>query len=635
MTSVPDISFQEAASDAENIAGDAPTHPPERGLDCRWVSRSEATGRCGPPSGSESAGGPVTEDDELGHAALRGIEPLTLRLLRARGIRSASDAEAFLSPSLGHMHDPSLLPGIGPAADRILQAIKRGERIVIYGDYDVDGITSTAILFHALRSIQPDVNIGTYVPHRIDEGYGLNVDAVRRLAEEGAEVIVTVDCGITALEPAACARALGVDLIITDHHLPALGEEGGESPIPDAFAVVHPGLAWSQYPFRELCGAGVAYKLAWHLLTKHEGRRVLSPPRRAVLLELLGLAAMGTVADVVPLVDENRAIVHHGLSQLSNARGHGLRALIESCGLRSDRIDAHQIAFQLGPRLNACGRLGHAADAVRLLTEASEDEAFHIAEHLQEQNDRRRDIEKRTADEAAEMARTRGMTEGDSRAIVLASDAWHPGVLGIVCSRLVEQFGRPTILLAQDGTALSGSARSVPGFDMHAALHACSVHLSRYGGHAAAAGLGMEAHNLASFTEAFCAHTAAALTPEQMVPELAYDLTAQAKELTPAAVEQLARLAPFGQGNPPPTLRINGLRLIESPKLMGKTANHLSLRVSDGERVLRLVGWRKSSWSDRLANGMTVSAIVRPKINEWQGRKQIEPEVLDLRPDRW
>ncbi len=615
MLSVPDDPM--SADRPRNATPSNVSSHEDRGITSRWILGSET-----PPAN-------VTQC----FSGIAGLEPLTARVLYARGYQSEADASAFLRPSLSSMHDPALLPNMQAAADRILRALKRGERIVIYGDYDVDGITATAILYHAIKSISPDANLGTYVPHRLDEGYGLNIDALNSLATEGAEVIVSVDCGITAIEEAAHARSLGIDLIITDHHQPRLPGADGAAPLPDAYAIVHPTLPGSQYPFEALCGAGVAYKLAWRLLTLHEGKRQLSPPRREVLLELLSLAALGTVADVVPLVDENRAIVRHGLARLMNSSMHGVRALLESCGFNQGEVDSQRVAFGLAPRLNACGRLGHAADAVRLLTEASADEAQHIAEYLDERNTARREIEKVIAEQACEMAVDAGMTQPECRAIVLAGDDWHPGVIGIVCSRLVERFGRPTILLCRKDGALTGSARSVSGYDLHAALHACREHLDRFGGHAAAAGLGLQESKLDAFTTALLEHAASHLREDQMLPELRYDLSVSASDLTPAGVEQLDRLGPFGQANPPVTLRLDGVKLIEAPKRMGKTGDHLSLRVADGDRVLRLVGWRKGDWADQLVRGMTLDAIIRPKINEWRGQKNIEPEVLDLRLD--
>ncbi|MEM9373905.1 MAG: DHH family phosphoesterase, partial [Planctomycetota bacterium] len=347
-------------------------------------------------------------------------------MLRVRG-HEPDAAGSFLEPSLKQLHDPGLLPDVDRAADRILCAARQAEPIVVFGDYDVDGVTAAAILVQTIRSLAPEARISGYIPHRVSEGYGLNNEAIRTLAADGARVIVSVDCGITAHESAAVARELGVDLIITDHHNPPANADA----LPDAFAVVHPRRPDSIYPWGELCGAGVAYKLAWRLATLHAGSRTVPPASRELLLELLGLAALGTIADVVPLTDENRVIARFGLMNLSRTSNPGLRALIEASGLGSSRVDAEAVGFRLAPRLNAVGRLGHAREAFELLTDATGARAEELAETLSGLNDERRRVERRIVDEACEQAEQAGMTGVDSRAIVLRSPDWHPGVIGI------------------------------------------------------------------------------------------------------------------------------------------------------------------------------------------------------------
>ncbi|MFG0260473.1 MAG: DHH family phosphoesterase, partial [Phycisphaerales bacterium JB041] len=398
--------------------------------------------------------------DETGRVAVRGmtarwarrapepaigfegsqISPLAARVLASRGFESPSQAEAFLHPTLRELHDPSLLPDADRAAERIVAALRSGEQIVIYGDYDVDGITAAAILWHTCKALSPDGDIRTYVPHRLDEGYGLNAEAIGVLARSGAGVIISVDCGITAIEPARVARDLGVDLIITDHHNPP----ASDAEMPDAFAAVHPRVPGSRYPFGDLCGAGVAYKLAWRVVTLSEGSDRVSPRLREMLLHMLAFAALGSIADVVPLQDENRVIARFGLARIKRSPFAGLRALVDASGLGGDEIDAERVAFTLAPRLNACGRLGHARDAVRMFTEASYEEAYAIAEELNSQNAARRKIEDSIVKEAVELAEAAGMTGTERRAIVLARPGWHPGVVGIACSRLAERFCRPT-----------------------------------------------------------------------------------------------------------------------------------------------------------------------------------------------
>ncbi|MEM7623962.1 MAG: single-stranded-DNA-specific exonuclease RecJ, partial [Planctomycetota bacterium] len=475
------------------------------------------------------------------------------RVLAARGI-TGDAVEPFLNPSLHALHDPALLPGAEVAAERILSAAAAREPIVIYGDYDVDGVTATAILVRTLRAIDPEAAVSTYVPHRVDEGYGLNVPAIRSLADSGARVIVSVDCGVTAVEPARVARELGVDLIITDHHNPPASAKD----LPEATAIVHPSLPGTdqQYPFAELCGAGVAYKLAWRMasIASGDGDRV-RPDLRVLLVELLAFAALGTIADVVPLEGENRVLARFGLARCKHTPFTGLRALVEACGLAGENIDAMGVGFKLAPRLNACGRLGTAQDAIDLFLTSDPEAAARIADDLNTQNNERRQTATRILDEALELAVSHGMDKPDQRAVVLADPGWHPGVVGIVCSRLVERLCRPVVLLqSRDddelGAICAGSGRSITGFNLHAALAACSEHLMTFGGHDAAAGLKLKHDNLDAFREAFVAHANERLTPDDLVAHAAYDTDATIEELSVESVGALERMGPFGRGNP-------------------------------------------------------------------------------------
>ena len=379
------------------------------------------------------------------HTAVRGVEPLPARILASRGLRGEA-ASRFLDPKLTDLHDPALLPGATRAAERVLHALATREPIVIYGDYDVDGVTASSILFHLCRAIAPDAPVSIYIPHRLDEGYGINAEAIAALADEGARVIVSVDCGVTAIAPAQVAHARSVDLIITDHHNTlAPARPGEDPPLPDCYVIVHPRLPGSRYPYPELAGAGVAFKLAWRIATLHSGGERVHPNLRETLLDLLALASLGTIADIVPLVDENRVIARFGLSRLRAMNNEGMRALIDASGLASDKISAEDVGFRLGPRLNACGRLGHAREAAELLTTASGDRAVEIATQLTNLNKERQAAERRIFEQAHTLAEESGMCADERRAIVLAHDDWHPGVVGIVCSRLVERRRRPTI----------------------------------------------------------------------------------------------------------------------------------------------------------------------------------------------
>ena len=556
---------------------------------------------------------------------------LTDRLIAARGLETQADR--FLAPSLMHLHDPALLHGIDAAASRVNRAARDGEPVVVFGDYDADGITATAILVRAIRATHPSADVRWYVPHRIDEGYGLNESALHELAEGGARVVITVDCGITATAPARTARELGIDLIITDHH----EGDAGDADLPDAFALIHPRHPRGDYPFGQLCGAGVAWKLAWALMVESTGHEKLPDHLRDPLIDLLGLAALGTIADIVPLLDENRAIVRHGLGRITHSPFIGLRALIDAADLARRDIDAERVGFALAPRLNAAGRLDHARSAVELLLTDDSARAAEIAAELCKLNEQRRATERRIADQASERAEQRGMTGNDTRAIVLAHEDWHPGVVGIVCSRLVERFGRPAILMQRTGdgqaAVCAGSGRSIDGFNLHAALHACAHHLERFGGHEMAAGLRLDAHKLDAFTDDFCARAAEHLTADDTVPRTDYDLDAAPHEFTPAAVERLQQLAPFGRSNPTPRFRVAADRL-RDPRPIGKRGDHLSFRVESGSPspcALRVVMWRSAALLDRLHPGAPIELLATPKLNTFNGRTTVELHAEDVR----
>ena len=578
--------------------------PPTRGIKTFWRARAD-----------------------LGREAAPGAT-LVERVLAARGLRNPETVARFLEPKLSHLHDPSGIPDLDKAAERLLKAATEGERIVIYGDYDVDGVSATAILFHMLRAIAPGANIGNYVPHRLEEGYGLNAEAIRELGHQGARVIVSVDCGITAVEPARVARELGIDLIITDHHNPP----ASLADLPDAFAVVHPRRPDSTYPFGELCGAGVAFKLAWRLATLSSGGRRVSESLRGLLLELLGLTSLGVIADVVPLVDENRVIARFGLSRIKDSTIEGLRALVRASGLANEKVGAEDVGYKLGPRLNACGRMGHAREAVELLTVATGERADEIATMLSRMNDERRVIERRIFEHALELAQAAGMTTPDRRAIVLAHEDWHSGVVGIVCSRLVERFNRPAILLSRDGDGCHGSGRSVDGFGLHAALCECAPMLTSFGGHDMAAGLKLPHDRLAEFVEAFTRVANRDIRPENLVGVAEYDCDATLGELDLRTVAPLGRLGPFGRENPGVRVRLGPVRIAARSETFGQLNKHLSLRVAGPEstRQLRIVGWSWAEQISRLPAGAMIEAIVTPQISTF-GSPAVEPVLVDAR----
>ena len=501
-----------------------------------------------------------------------------------------------------------------------------------------DGVTASAILYHTLKRAGADVH--TYVPHRLDEGYGLNEDAIRSIAEanaDGKPLIISVDCGITATGPARVARELGVDLIITDHHQFDPGD------LPEAHTLVHPALgdADAIYPNLDLCGAGVAYKLAWQFAravsgceatdTKPAGK--LPDKFRALLLDLLALAALGTVADVVPLVGENRVITCFGLSRIKQTKIAGLNALITASKLDGEKIDSYHVGFVLGPRLNACGRMGHAREAVELLTVAQGERAEELAEQLHLTNEDRRATERRIVDAAVKQVEQQGYDADDRRAIVVAGEGWHPGVVGIVASRLVDRYHRPAVVLGIDTETCEakGSARSVDGVSIHAAMTACADHLTKFGGHTMAAGLTLDAASIDGFREALTTEVNAMLAAEDLCGSVRIDADLPLCDCTPMLFDEVQRLAPFGRSNPKPRLLAEGLTLSRPAQRMGAAGKHLSLQLRQGDATIRAVAWNKGDLADDLPAGVTVDIVFQPSINTWQGRRSAEMHIVDLR----
>ncbi|QOV91298.1 single-stranded-DNA-specific exonuclease RecJ [Humisphaera borealis] len=585
------------------------------------------------------------------------VSPLIAQMLLTRGISEPADGQAFLRPSLAALHRPETLHGVTQASDRIARAIRDKDKIVIYGDYDVDGITASAILWHAIRVLGGVAEY--YVPHRIEEGYGLNATAIGQLCDRGARLIITVDCGITAIEPSKVARDRGVDLIITDHHewkeepvgteprtqTGTKDETDGTAPslgtslpscLPHAHTLVHPRLPTGGAPYGNphLCGAGVAFKLAWGIGLAMSGAAKVSEEFKAYLIDATALAALGTIADVVPLVGENRALAHFGLSGLKESNLTGIKALIASAGLTGQKLSSFDVGFKLGPRLNACGRMGHAQLAVEMLTTADAAKAEEIATYLEGQNKARQAVEKKIAEQASQQAIELGYDGDDSRAVVLGDAGWHPGVIGIVASRIVEKFHRPAIMVALNGTGDDaygqGSGRSIAGFHLAKALHAVGEHLEAYGGHEMAAGLKVKASKFEDFRHAFRDYAFDAITPAQLIPQLRLDAEATIPQCTEALVRDLDRLGPFGHANPRPVLCIKGLEIAAPARRVGKTGDHLQLQLRKDGRIIKAIGFGYGKLEPELKVGGRVDVAGEPTTNEWNGRVTVEMEIKDL-----
>ena len=517
------------------------------------------------------------------------------------------------------------MPGIADAVNRIMRAIADHEKIVIYGDYDVDGITSVTILWHLLTLLAADVEY--YIPHRITEGYGLNSDAITQLAENGAKLIITVDCGITASIEADLASQLGVDMVITDHHQPS-------GPLPAVVAIVHPRLDES-YPNPDSAGAMVALKLAWAVANEFKTGGSLSAEMRQFLLNATTLAAIGTIADVVDLRGENRILTSYGLKALSSTKICGIKALIESAELSGESIDSYHIGFRLAPMLNAAGRMGHARLAVELLTSDSENRCAQIADYLKQQNKQRQQLQRKIFKQAREMVLAIGLSHPDRRTIVLAHEEWHTGVVGIVASRLVDDYFRPTILLNSgngDGIA-QGSARSISGFDMHASLTACSEHLLSFGGHQMAAGLKIKADRIPDFAEALEDYAHQNLTGDELVSRLDIDACCPIGEVSGSVVSELGMLEPFGEGNERPVFASKGVKWLSPPKRVGQRGDHLQIAITDNTGSVRCIGFGMGALEKKLLETEYFNVAYEARKDTYRGNNNIQFVLTDIQFD--
>jgi single-stranded-DNA-specific exonuclease len=554
-----------------------------------------------------------------------GTSPLVGQILINRGIREVEEARRFLHPSLTDLDDPFAIPGLDAAAARLAVATRGRERVVVYGDYDVDGISGTALLTSFLNML--GARTTSYLPHRSDEGYGLNEAAVRRIAGDGNSLLVTVDHGTTAVAEIAVARELKMDVLVLDHHTP--GEE-----LPDANAVVNPHLAGNA----GLCGVGVAFKVAWGLARELAGSPRVPQAHRDFLMGSLALVALGTVADVVPLRGENRILTHFGLKQLAETDSVGIRALFAVCGLGKGLPTAVDIGFKLGPRINAAGRLGNAGLALELLLTDSTDRAREIAATLERENRRRRDIEAKILTQAVSRVEQE-YPEDHLGGIALGDERWHAGVIGIVASRLVGRFRLPTALAAFDGEIGRGSCRSIPALPLVTALAECEEYLLSYGGHAAAAGFTIHVSRFEEFARAFSEAVARRLTPKDLIRPIRIDQTTPLSAITSAGIRDLERIGPFGEGNPEPTFATRGLKVAGRPRRMGKKGDHLSFLVHDGTVTFRAIGFRMGDLATMVEKSEEgVDIAYTPGFDDYRKDGSIELRLRDVvshngRPD--
>lgn len=555
------------------------------------------------------------------------VHPIVGTLLVCRGIADVHSGKRFLNRKLSDLHDPELLPGASAAADRVYQAIQDKKSICIYGDYDVDGMCATAILLECLRlgGVQPRF----YVPDRMEEGYGVNSDALRRLRSEGVDLVITVDCGISSIEQAQVAKEIGLEYIVTDHH-------EFTATLPEAAVCVHPRLPGSRYPFGDLCGTGVAFKLAWEIARRISGDRRTTPQFQQFLLNATSLAAIGTICDMVPLIDENRVLVHHGLQSLKRTPTIGLDSLMQVSELKEkERLTTGDVGFGLGPRLNACGRLGTARLGVELLTTRDRMRAMELARYLDVENKTRQTLERRIYNDAKAMAIEKYQldSDGDCAAIVLASKEWHQGVIGIVASRMVEKFHRPCVLISVADGKGTGSCRSIDGFHLQQSLEACAQTLLRCGGHAMAAGLSILEERIEEFAELFHQHAEVAIQSEMRKGTLRIDAEVPLHMLNPALIRALEVIEPFGFSNPSPVFMATQLQVVGTPKCVGGGERHLSFKVQQGGCVKKAIAFNQADRIEELMSQQGKCCVVfSPSVNNYRGFVSVDLLVKDFRP---
>src|SRR3989440_2809114 len=549
-------------------------------------------------------------------AALR-VSPIVAGLLVARGYGELATAQSFLNPALDHLHDPSLMRGMSDAVARLLQAIDNHEPILIYGDYDVDGTTGTAVLLRALRML--GATAGYHVPHRFTEGYGIREEALEKAAGEGYKLVVSVDCGITAHEPLHWARAHGLDIIVTDHHLPD-ADEGA----PPALAVLNPNQKGCDYPDKNLAGVGVAYKLI-HALFRERGREAQVPG-------FLKMVAIGTVADVAKLVGENRSIVALGLSDLPRARNHGLRALIDIAGCGEDgEMTAYDLGFRIGPRINAAGRMDAARAVVELFDAKEKEEARRLAEHLDTRNRERMEAQREIFNRAVTEFESGADRESQTHAAVIAGDGWHRGVIGLAASKIAERLNRPCVVISLDGEIGHGSARSIEAYHLFDGLTACRDLLEKFGGHSHAAGLSIKRDRIAEFRRRLNEHAASCLTEDDLIPSLSIDAELTAKDLGFQLAQDLGALEPFGAGNPRPVFMTRGWRVMNEPQKLKE--QQLKMRVAgEDNRPFEAIWWRGVEEVEATPQmNQRIDLAYDFESNRWQGDVRLQLNVKDIR----
>lgn len=546
------------------------------------------------------------------------IPPLVAQLLIKRGITDAWEGKKFLSPSLNHLYDPFLMKNVDRGAERIIKAIKRREKILIYGDYDVDGITACALLVDFLRSLGAQTSY--YIPNRLEEGYGLNAEAVKRFGDQKVGLLICVDCGISDQEGIRLAQQLGMDTIVVDHHeVPAQ--------LPPAYAILNPLQPDCPFPFKGLAGVGVTFNLVVALRSRLRNLGSWREEGEPNLRRYLDFVSLGTIADIVPLVDVNRVLVKFGLKELKETVKPGILALKEVSGIRRGEISTGQVAFRLAPRLNAGGRVASGQKGVGLLLEREYAQAQRIAEELDQANRERQSIEERIYREAKEIIQQEEL--GRQRSLVLSSDGWHPGVVGIVAAKLAEEFWRPTVLIALDGYEGKGSARSVVGFHLYEGLKECEKHLLALGGHKYAAGLKISRDKLRPFSEGFERVVNEKARDEDLTPTIFVDAEVDLAEITVELLNHLSLLPPHGPANPKPLFSTRNRLPVHDVRTVGEDS--LKFKMRERGETYEIIGFGMGYLSPTLPSELRIA--FHPQMNEWEGLKRLQLELRAVEID--
>ena len=560
----------------------------------KWNSRATNHSASRPNDPAESDLTPLSERFEA--------TPVIVKLLNERGITTPQEARKFFSPSLNDLHDPFLMPGMDVAVGRLNDAMGAKERILVYGDYDVDGTTAVALVYKYLSQFYSQIDY--YIPGRYDDGYGISKHVIDEAAASGVKLIIILDCGIKANDEIAYAKTLGIDFIICDHHV--AGEE-----LPDAIAILNPKLEGSTYPFSHLSGCGVGFKLM-QAFARSNGLP------QAPLDALLDLVAVSIAADIVPMIGENRVMTYHGLRRLNTNPNMGLRAIMKICGLTRKEITISDVIFKIGPRINASGRMQSGREAVDLLVSRDAADALRIAQEIDGYNSDRKDLDKIITDEANAILEERGDLAAERKSIVIYNESWHRGIIGIVASRLTEDYYKPAVVLTLTNGLASGSSRSVQGFDIYAAVESCADLLENFGGHTYAVGLSMKPENIKEFSRRFEEYVAANITPSQMKPVCEIDADIKFSEISTDLVEALNAFNPFGPGNTKPVFRTRGVRDCGSSKIVGKQMEHIKLDVVDPSvsEPLNAIAFNFAKDFERVSSGQPFTLIYTIEENK-------------------